>query len=112
MKEKVLDFSSIRPLIIEKRLDVLNWIYPKKFDTRHEAVRKPRGENSGNWFLKLETYCKWINDSSPTVLFCHGMRNYLKSGCGLTLFLAGAGKSVIMYVLSHLVVDIKVSCGR
>ena len=60
--------------MIEKRLAVLNWIYPEDFDHRHKAIVESRVKNSGQWFLKSAIYQEWRNTSSKGALFCHGIR--------------------------------------
>ena len=61
-------------LTLEKRLEILEWIYKDYFEQRHKEILKPRVPGSGEWFLGSEAYRNWLEGSNASMLFCHGMR--------------------------------------
>ena len=75
-KHRVFHFRVIgNSFILEKRLHILNWIYPHELNQRHKEFAQVRNKGSGDWFLRSALYKVWLNrDSESPVLFCHGMR--------------------------------------
>jgi hypothetical protein len=74
-KRKGISIDENDPIILAKRLEILNWIYPQEIDRRQKEIAQVRAKGSGDWFLRSEIYKTWLNGNSDCkVLFCHGMR--------------------------------------
>ena len=68
----------------EQRDKVLAWMSGFDQDVKHNEVRAPRIEGTGQWLFKTESFCDWYrcgDGDTKTVLWCSGVQ--------------GAGKSVL-----------------
>ncbi|KAL8897576.1 MAG: hypothetical protein Q9207_007148 [Kuettlingeria erythrocarpa] len=72
-----------------ERREVLEWVSKVKHEDKHQEIRLPRLDGTGQWLLEDTTFQDWRVQSSkpPNVLWCHGI--------------PGSGKSI----LASLVVD-------
>ena len=59
----------------------LDWLAGTDASSKHQAVRKPRLANTGQWFIGGESFKEWQKCSKP-ILWCQGK--------------AGVGKSILM----------------
>ncbi|KAH7142889.1 hypothetical protein B0J13DRAFT_556150 [Dactylonectria estremocensis] len=64
--------------------EVLRWISPLNFKSRHLDIFALREGNTGTWILESEKFQTWIN-GTPKTLFCQGI--------------PGAGKTIIASVI-------------
>jgi hypothetical protein len=60
-----------------KKLEILGWISKMPYTQHHETVRKGRLENSGLWLFDQLDYVKWRKSRSSSLLWLHGIREYL-----------------------------------
>ena len=60
-----------------KKLEILRWISKMPYTQHHETVRKGRLENSGLWLFDQPDYMKWRKSRSSSLLWLHGIREYL-----------------------------------
>lgn len=58
----------------DKRTKILDWIFPRDSRSRHKTIQKERVANSGEWFLRNETYQNWLSGKISNILCCQGMR--------------------------------------
>jgi hypothetical protein len=58
----------------KKRKEILEWLSPASFITRHEELQKTRAENSGKWFVESEEFVQWMEGKGPNALLCTGIR--------------------------------------
>jgi hypothetical protein len=58
----------------EKHLNILEWIFPGSFETRHKDISERRAPGSGRWFMNHEKAMQWIECDKSEVLFCVGNR--------------------------------------
>lgn len=73
---------------IQEREKILDWISNSDSESKHNAIRMPRVEGTGEWLTETKEFKAWrISVESPSVLWCHGIQ--------------GAGKSI----LTSLVID-------
>ena len=56
---------------------ILRAISTQPYGAHHKAVAKDRLPRTGQWLLELTSYQDWLSESSPSVLWLHGM-----PGCG------------------------------
>jgi hypothetical protein len=60
----------------ERKLKVLDWLWPGYSWQMHDQLRKRRSPNTGKWFFKAAG--DWINGEGTRPLVCHGLRmNFL-----------------------------------
>jgi len=57
-----------------KQSDILEWLHPGPFDSRHVSLREGRVENSGQWFIDSKEFQGWIKGTGPNTLLCIGIR--------------------------------------
>lgn len=55
--------------------EILDWISPYDFETKHRAVKAKRVANSGKWFLNRPEFQNWARGISTGMLFCPGLGN-------------------------------------
>ncbi|KAL9038606.1 MAG: hypothetical protein Q9180_003033 [Flavoplaca navasiana] len=73
---------------IRERDIILNWISSAKFSQKHNDVRQPRVEGTGEWLLDEPAFKNW-RDGVQNVLWCYGIQ--------------GSGKSILAsLVIDHL----------
>ncbi|KAJ7229573.1 ankyrin repeat-containing domain protein [Mycena haematopus] len=73
------------------RQDFLNWISPINFFLRQADIFQTQQKGTGEWLLANPKFQAWKTGSTQT-LWCHGI--------------PGAGKTVLAYICSLLIVDI------
>jgi len=65
-------------------IDVLEWLSPTPYDTRHNEIKRRRIKKTGEWLLETSHYKRWRFESDvPSFLWCHGG--------------PGTGKTVLTY---------------
>ncbi|PGH18939.1 hypothetical protein AJ80_04266 [Polytolypa hystricis UAMH7299] len=60
-------------LEINARIGILKSISPIPYASHHKSVRKDRLNGSGQWLLAKQEYQEWRSDSSPSVIWLHGI---------------------------------------
>ena len=76
----------------EKRVNILNWLFPHRYDTKHHILLNGQIKDCGTWFFDDPAFLTWRDDPEKPVLLCYGIR-------ALSIFfadIAGAGKSYLM----------------
>jgi hypothetical protein len=72
----------------------MNWLSPQPYSAKHGELRSKHVLNTGEWFLNHETFTDWIK-GDVQLLVCVGIGLLIRlPGAD---FLAGSGKSVLMY---------------
>jgi hypothetical protein len=84
-----------RYVLAAKRLNILEWISPVDFSSRHEALSRERVEKTGTWLLQSDAFRNWLNGTASNLLFYQGMRNFFTLALTLMPFAAGAGKTFL-----------------
>jgi hypothetical protein len=65
-------------------VDVLEWLSPTLYDSRHNEIKHQRIKGTGMWLLETLQYKCWRSESdAPSFLWCHGG--------------PGTGKTVLTY---------------
>jgi hypothetical protein len=64
--------------IEEKREKLLDWISNVPFNQHHSNIRQDRLPDSGQWLLQKKEYKIWLEDSSCSILWLHGIRMHLR----------------------------------
>lgn len=67
--------------IEEKREKMLDWISNVPFNQHHSNIRQDRLPDSGQWLLQKKEYKIWLEDSSCSILWLHGIRMHLMILC-------------------------------
>lgn len=62
---------------IKRRKDVLNWLYPDNFDTKHIEISGRRQSNTGEWIFQEPEFIDWAAQRSK-LLWGYGIRMYDK----------------------------------
>ena len=64
----------------EKRKEILAWVSDYDQERKHNDVREPRVEGSGEWLLETDAFNSWYHrGQSPAVLWCRGVQGSGKS---------------------------------
>ena len=64
----------------EKRKKILAWVSDHDQERKHNDVREPRVEGTGEWLLETDAFNNWYYSSkSPAVLWCRGGQGSGKS---------------------------------
>jgi hypothetical protein len=63
----------------EDRSKILQWISTIPYSLHHQAVRKDRLPDSGDWMLRNARFKEWMESSSSATLWLHGIPGSGKS---------------------------------
>jgi hypothetical protein len=63
----------------EDRNKILQWISTTPYSLHHQAVRKDRLLDSGDWMLRNARFKEWMESSSSATLWLHGIPGSGKS---------------------------------
>ena len=88
---------------INERLKFLEWISNENHEADFDRIIKQRHPGTGMWFVKTAQFQKWLRETSSSLLWCYGNREYFARkivNVSLISSLAGAGKSVLAYVVT------------
>lgn len=78
-KTKVV-MEDIKSMLEEhRRLDVLRWVSKMPTDDHHTIARDKRTPQTGQWILQKQEFQRWIESSSPLLLWIHGIRKNFKT---------------------------------
>ena len=100
----LIDEARITAAQAEKLEDIRRWLSPPDPWKNHNIACKSRHGESASWFLQGNTYSEWKASKAPgSLLWVHGkrpLRQFLvaRSETDISIFVAGAGKSVLWYV--------------
>jgi hypothetical protein len=67
----------------DKRVAVLNWLFPGSFNERHNEISGRRKKNTGQWILNAPEVQYWKKPGNHDLLWGYGIRKYY--GIGLEL---------------------------
>jgi Cdc6-like AAA superfamily ATPase len=67
---------------LEKHRQLLDWISPTDYPTKHSDILKHRQEGTGQWFLDSPELSQWLSKEKE-ILFCPGIH-----GAGKTMMVA------------------------
>jgi hypothetical protein len=48
----------------DKRLEILNWLSPERFNDTYDAIKSRHLEGSGTWFLQSQEFQNWATGIS------------------------------------------------
>jgi len=92
--------------------DVRHWLLPPDPWKNHNLARKSRHSRTGTWWIESDTYLEWQSSCSSSLLWIHGKRQCFapvsfRRMDAYFVSIAGAGKSVIWYGDSILIVLVR-----
>lgn len=57
----------------DELVDVLEWLSPALYDSRHNEIKHQRIKGTGMWLLETSEYKRWRSESdAPSFLWCYG----------------------------------------
>lgn len=59
-----------------ERRDMLKWLSTIQHATHHKTMGKDFLPGSGNWLLQKKEFVEWRQESSSSILWLHGIREY------------------------------------
>jgi hypothetical protein len=69
----ILDSRSTKIVIDKESLDIVAWLSPLHFETKHKDVFSRHQEGTGKWMLDSKEFNDWFSGSGRT-LWCPGIR--------------------------------------
>lgn len=63
----------------KRRAEILMWLSPEPYIAHHNQNRRDVLTGTGQWLLKDSTYKQWMEDSSSSLIWLHGMSGTGKS---------------------------------
>lgn len=63
----------------KRRAEILMWLSPEPYVAHHRQNRRDVLTGTGQWLLEDPTYKRWMNDSSSSLIWLHGMSGTGKS---------------------------------
>ena len=88
--------------------DIRSWLSPPDPWKNHNIAQESRHSGTGEWFVKGDMFSEWKDSGPSSLLWLHGKRqsplpttltHSQADGFPISVFIAGAGKSVIWYVI-------------
>lgn len=52
----------------DKRVEILNWLSPERFNDTYDAIQSRRLEGSGTWFLQSQEFQNWATGVSNLLI--------------------------------------------
>lgn len=59
-----------------ERRDMFKWLSTIQYATHHKTMGKDFLLGSGNWLLQKKEFVEWRKESSSSILWLHGIREY------------------------------------
>ena len=101
--------SHCRPIALTRvagaqlQKDSKSWLCPPDPSKNYNIGCKIHRNGTGTWFFSEDIFAEWI--SKDSLLWIYGKRNVFTKRLTTTLIhshhVAGSGKSILLYVLSH-----------
>lgn len=84
-----------------------SWLSPPDPRKNHNIFRKSYYLGTAAWFIQCKSFLDWKASDSEPLLWIHGKRSskpnsyvFVKSDCFFFPFVAGAGKSILWFVIN------------
>lgn len=61
----------------EKRIKILNWLWPGDYRQTHDQLQRGRTSDTGKWVFQRTEVGQWLEGKGPRLLLCYGMRMYI-----------------------------------
>jgi hypothetical protein len=92
--------------------DIRSWFSPPDPWKNHNIARRSRHNGTADWFIQGDTFSEWKLSGPSSLLWVHGKRElppnvFYFVELMVTPSVAGAGKSVLWYVIASHTLTLK-----